>query len=169
MSRYKISGIALLGLALLVTGCGKKSTDQAALSGTGYDSLSSSTELAQLPQASGSNSSNQQAGVEVLPIEASPVTQSAATTAPAATEAPGTTAAATTTTSSTLTRDQQVQTALKNAGIYQGKIDGKIGPRTKQAIEQFQTSHGLKADGKVGPKTWAALQSYLNEQQPAAE
>ena len=54
--------------------------------------------------------------------------------------------------------------ALKNAGLYQGNIDGKIGPRTKKAIEQFQTNNGLKADGKVGPKTWAALQQYLTGQ-----
>jgi peptidoglycan hydrolase-like protein with peptidoglycan-binding domain len=56
----------------------------------------------------------------------------------------------------------EIQTALKNAGFYTGNIDGKIGPQTKKAIEEFQESNGLQADGKVGLKTWAALGTYLN-------
>ena len=55
-----------------------------------------------------------------------------------------------------------IQTALKNAGFYKGKIDGTIGPKSKKAIEEFQSANGLKADGKVGPKTWEALGRYLN-------
>jgi peptidoglycan hydrolase-like protein with peptidoglycan-binding domain len=54
-----------------------------------------------------------------------------------------------------------IQTALKNAGYYAGKIDGKIGPMSKKAIEDFQKANGLTADGKVGPKTWAVLGKYL--------
>ncbi len=60
---------------------------------------------------------------------------------------------------------QDIQTALKNAGYYSGNIDGKVGPKTKAAIEEFQKANGLTADGKVGPKTWAALESHLS---PAA-
>jgi len=56
----------------------------------------------------------------------------------------------------------EIQTALKNSGVYTGKVDGKIGPMTKKAIEEFQKANGLKADGKAGPKTWALLSSYLN-------
>jgi len=56
-----------------------------------------------------------------------------------------------------------IQQALKNAGIYDGKVDGNIGPKTKKAIEAFQTQNGLKADGKVGRKTWKALSVYLNK------
>jgi peptidoglycan hydrolase-like protein with peptidoglycan-binding domain len=59
--------------------------------------------------------------------------------------------------------NEQIQQALKNAGIYDGKVDGKIGPRTKKAIEAFQTQNGLKADGKVGHKTWKMLSTYLNK------
>ena len=58
---------------------------------------------------------------------------------------------------------KQIQQALKNAGLYNGKIDGNIGPKTKKAIETFQTQNGLKADGKVGRKTWKALSVYLNK------
>lgn len=57
---------------------------------------------------------------------------------------------------------KQIQQALKNAGVYTGKVDGDIGPRTKKAIEAFQAQHGLKADGKVGVKTWKVLSEYLN-------
>jgi peptidoglycan hydrolase-like protein with peptidoglycan-binding domain len=51
----------------------------------------------------------------------------------------------------------EIQTALKNAGFYTGNIDGKIGPKSKKAIEDFQNANGLKVDGKVGPKTWEAM------------
>jgi murein L,D-transpeptidase YcbB/YkuD len=56
---------------------------------------------------------------------------------------------------------QQLQTALKKAGYYDGIVDGKIGPKTKEAITQFQKDHGLTADGVVGKKTWAEIKSYL--------
>lgn len=56
----------------------------------------------------------------------------------------------------------EIQTALKGAGFYSGNIDGKIGPKSKKAIEDFQSANSLKADGKVGPKTWEALSRYLN-------
>jgi murein L,D-transpeptidase YcbB/YkuD len=54
----------------------------------------------------------------------------------------------------------EIQTALKNAGFYTGSIDGKIGPKSKKAIEDFQKANGLKADGKVGPKTWEAMSKH---------
>lgn len=63
-------------------------------------------------------------------------------------------------------RNRQIQTALKNAGYYQGAIDGKIGPKSKKAIRDFQEAKGLKVDGKVGPKTWAELEKYLTTSGP---
>ncbi|MDD5108431.1 MAG: peptidoglycan-binding domain-containing protein [Candidatus Omnitrophica bacterium] len=56
----------------------------------------------------------------------------------------------------------EIQTALKNVGFYTGKIDGSLGPKTKKAIESFQSANGLKADGKVGPKTWEVLSKHLS-------
>jgi peptidoglycan hydrolase-like protein with peptidoglycan-binding domain len=68
---------------------------------------------------------------------------------------------------------KQIQQALKNAGFYNGKVDGDIGPRTKKAIEAFQSANNLKADGKVGARTWKALSVHLNGsaevQNPSAE
>lgn len=54
-----------------------------------------------------------------------------------------------------------IQLALKNAGFYEGPVDGKIGQRTKAAVEEFQKAHALKVDGKVGKQTWAELKAYL--------
>ncbi|HTY44489.1 MAG TPA: peptidoglycan-binding domain-containing protein [Patescibacteria group bacterium] len=62
---------------------------------------------------------------------------------------------------------QEIQTALKNAGFYTGNVDGKIGPKTKKAIEEFQKANGLAVDGKVGAKTWAAMSKHLTAAPPA--
>ena len=56
---------------------------------------------------------------------------------------------------------RDIQIALKNAGFDPGSLDGKIGPKTRQAIKDFQKSKGLVPDGVVGPKTWASLSKYL--------
>lgn len=56
------------------------------------------------------------------------------------------------------TRD--VQQALKNAGFYQGAVDGKMGAITRNAIKEFQRVHGLNDDGVVGKLTWAKLRPY---------
>ncbi len=58
--------------------------------------------------------------------------------------------------------NEEIQTALKNAGYYEGDIDGKIGPKSKKAIEAFQAANNLKVDGKVGPKTWSLLSVHLS-------
>lgn len=55
----------------------------------------------------------------------------------------------------------QIQKALKNAGYYQGPVDGKIGSKTQDAIKKFQKDNGLKVDGKVGNMTWSELKGYL--------
>ncbi|MDO9464994.1 MAG: peptidoglycan-binding protein [bacterium] len=38
---------------------------------------------------------------------------------------------------------RQVQSALQKAGFNPGTIDGKLGPRTKREIREFQKSQGL--------------------------
>ncbi len=58
--------------------------------------------------------------------------------------------------------NRQIQTALENAGYYEGKIDGAIGLLTKKAIRDFQAANNLKVDGKIGPKTWRILSRYLS-------
>ena len=155
MRYWKAGSVSLLVVVLAFAGCAKKSTDQASITGTGFDTAAMSEDLAQLPQQA--PSAAQQAGVETLPVETSPITQGV----PPIT-GPTAAAASRAASAGSLTRDQQIQTALKNAGFYEGSIDGKLGPASKRAIEQFQKSNSLKADGKVGPKTWAALEPYVN-------
>ena len=58
---------------------------------------------------------------------------------------------------------KQIQTALKNAGYYQGVIDGKLGKKTRQAVKDFQKANNLSVDGKVGKKTWGVLKEYLEK------
>ena len=52
---------------------------------------------------------------------------------------------------------------MKEAGYYTGNVDGRIGPKTKKSIVEFQKAKGLKADGKVGAKTWMELEKYLKQ------
>lgn len=159
MKNLKVAVLALAGLAVVISGCAKKSTEQASISGTGFESVSSTEELAQLPQSS---TASQQAAIEVLPIETSPITQGVPPIAGPTQNISRTSVTSITEATSSLSREQQIQTALKNAGLYQGSVDGKLGPASKRAIQEFQTAHNLKVDGKVGPQTWAALEPYLS-------
>ena len=51
----------------------------------------------------------------------------------------------------------RIQQRLVDLGYTQLDVDGRIGKKTTEAIEDFQHKHGLKPDGIVGPKTLAAL------------
>lgn len=50
-----------------------------------------------------------------------------------------------------------LQRSLNALGFGVGDVDGVFGPRTRQALQQFQASRGLAADGQVGPLTRAQL------------
>lgn len=52
-----------------------------------------------------------------------------------------------------------IQEALLKAGFDPGPIDGDMGPRTREALREFQRKHYLVPDGIVGPKTIAVLQA----------
>ncbi|MCM8766332.1 MAG: peptidoglycan-binding protein, partial [Candidatus Omnitrophica bacterium] len=60
---------------------------------------------------------------------------------------------------------RNIQEALRRAGFYEGPVDGKLGPKTRQAIKDFQRSKGLRVDGIVGKKTWQELSRYLTEKE----
>lgn len=55
---------------------------------------------------------------------------------------------------------RDIRISLKNAGYYDGEVDGKFGPRTKAAIEAFQDANNLVADGKPGVNTWTKLRVF---------
>lgn len=48
------------------------------------------------------------------------------------------------------------QGRLSTAG-FPVEIDGVFGPKTKEAVIQFQKANGLTTDGIIGPKTWSKL------------
>ncbi|NQT32748.1 MAG: peptidoglycan-binding protein [Candidatus Omnitrophica bacterium] len=58
---------------------------------------------------------------------------------------------------------REIQKALRNAGYYQGPIDGKVGPKSKKAIREFQADNKLKVDGIAGTKTKRVLIKYLSK------
>jgi len=57
-------------------------------------------------------------------------------------------------------RGTEIQEALRNAGYYNGPVDGKIGSGSVDAIRRFQADHGLGVDGVVGRNTWSKLKVY---------
>jgi murein L,D-transpeptidase YcbB/YkuD len=57
-----------------------------------------------------------------------------------------------------------LQTSLRNAGYYDGEVDGIYGPATVEAVEGLQEAHGLPSTGVVDRATAAALQDDLDAQ-----
>ena len=54
-----------------------------------------------------------------------------------------------------------LQTALQDAGYYDGPVDGVYGPATVDAVETLQKAHGLPVTGTLDKATADALQSDL--------
>ena len=54
-----------------------------------------------------------------------------------------------------------LQSKLESLGYQVGPIDGIFGPKTEQAVRQFQMNNGLLVDGVVGEQTFAALESLV--------
>lgn len=125
---------------LMVAGCGKSAAPQATteVNADGLSVTEADTLLAQ-----SSNEMQQPALNIVVNNEAGPLVEISAPVPE-------------------LPDNMSIQRALKNAGFYQGEVDGKIGPKSKAAIMGFQRKNGLADDGKVGPKTWSLLKVYLN-------
>ncbi len=48
---------------------------------------------------------------------------------------------------------RQIQSKLRELGLYSGSIDGIYGTATQKAVRQFQKNCGLTADGIAGRKT----------------
>jgi zinc D-Ala-D-Ala carboxypeptidase len=58
-----------------------------------------------------------------------------------------------------------VQKALKALGFDPGKVDGRDGPNTQDAVRKFQARVSIKIDGIVGNETRGALVSELDRAQ----
>lgn len=51
----------------------------------------------------------------------------------------------------------QLQTQLHELGFYSDRVDGRFGPRTHEAVMNYQLNAGLEDDGVCGPDTLHAL------------
>jgi peptidoglycan hydrolase-like protein with peptidoglycan-binding domain len=143
--------VLMLGIAsiALITGCHKKETAEAP---------QQQPMLSEQQQPAAGAAMTATAVTEPVAPVATPVAAATSAVTQAANAAVEQVAGATATDNPT---PQQIQQALKNMGLYAGKIDGSMGPKTKKAIEEFQSRNGLNPDGKVGPKTWAKLSTHL--------
>lgn len=52
---------------------------------------------------------------------------------------------------------RQVQQQLRDQGLYQGQIDGNLGPETKQALGKFQKKNGLNQTATLDQATMDKL------------
>jgi general secretion pathway protein A len=60
-----------------------------------------------------------------------------------------------------------VQEALKTQGLYRGKVDGKMGPKTRRAVRLFQQKWGLEEDGIFGIESHLVLSKTVSSQTSA--
>jgi hypothetical protein len=54
---------------------------------------------------------------------------------------------------------RRLQEALRDAGVFDARIDGSFGRDTENAVRRFQQAGGLAVDGVVGTETWAHLEA----------
>jgi peptidoglycan hydrolase-like protein with peptidoglycan-binding domain len=64
---------------------------------------------------------------------------------------------------------RHMQEALNRAGFEAGRDDGIMGPRTQQALREFQEGNGLHPTGTADEQTLVALSIDSFNAQPATE
>ena len=52
---------------------------------------------------------------------------------------------------------REAQLELRHSGLYNGSLDGVIGPQTKQALVRFQKDNGLEETGTLDAHTMVAM------------
>lgn len=66
----------------------------------------------------------------------------------------------------TVLKLQQLLNEKSDAGLA---TDGIFGPKTNQAVRDYQKNNALQVDGIVGPKTWASLLATTQEPEVPAQ
>jgi peptidoglycan hydrolase-like protein with peptidoglycan-binding domain len=61
---------------------------------------------------------------------------------------------------------QQAQQQLRSQGLYNGAIDGQLGPEMRTALKQFQQRNGLPQTGALDQQTSARLSQSSNNMSP---
>jgi peptidoglycan hydrolase-like protein with peptidoglycan-binding domain len=64
---------------------------------------------------------------------------------------------------------RMLQQALNRNGLNAGPVDGIMGNQTRQALQKFQSQHGLNASGQLDRQTIAALRSQRGQSQTTAK
>ena len=64
---------------------------------------------------------------------------------------------------------RMLQQALNRDGLNAGPVDGIMGNQTRQALQKFQSQHGLNASGQLDRQTIAALRSQRGQSQATAK
>jgi peptidoglycan hydrolase-like protein with peptidoglycan-binding domain len=127
------------------------------LSGCSMFRSEGSTQRSQAPAASQSSQSSQSSAPSYS--QSSPSTpRSSSSTAQTGTRS-STSDYDNTASGTSMRGDQlrQAQQKLKDDGDYTGPIDGKMGPKTAQAIKKFQKSNGLPQTGHLDQQTASKL------------
>ena len=141
-----------VGVALLLGGCAGSRTRQ--------DLSRVQSQIGLLEERIAQLERSGDGAIAAMPIEpAVPVAGESVTAEGRPSEAKSSQASAK---SSSKASTREIQEALKNAGFYQGSVDGKMGPVTREAVKEFQRVHGLNDDGVVGKQTWAKLSPYAD-------
>jgi peptidoglycan hydrolase-like protein with peptidoglycan-binding domain len=60
---------------------------------------------------------------------------------------------------------RQAQLELRNMGLYDGSLDGVVGPETKRALHQFQKDNGLDRTATLDQQTMVALFGHIGTSQ----
>ncbi len=148
-SYYRLSLFLVLGLAVAFSGCASKKTKQIrslqAQVGALTDEVVRLDQSLQETRGQLQSEASQQAEASIRSMRGEGAVSGGVYRTPSGFELPSV----------------DIQKALKNAGYYQGAIDGKIGPNTREAVKAFQRDNGLEADGVIGRKTWEKLKVHL--------
>jgi hypothetical protein len=58
---------------------------------------------------------------------------------------------------------KEAQTRLKDDGLYQGRIDGIVGPQTRRALREYQQREGLQRTARLDDQTKRHLEQNRQE------
>lgn len=110
------------------------------------------------PTTSGGSASGGASGTSAQPLMSSPVTTETGSTRLVTTKN-GETRLVTLSGRSTLFKTivMHVQVALMGQDLFDGPIDGEVGPKTRAALRAFQQRSGLPVTGTITPQTMDAL------------
>ncbi len=64
---------------------------------------------------------------------------------------------------------RMLQQGLNDMGLNAGRPDGVVGNQTRQALQKFQSQHGLNATGELDRRTVAMLRAQRGNAQATAQ